>query len=187
VKGSGYPLTRLSYAVTNPVPLDAQSRKDYANFVEVVATDGQVPGTRPGTLPPGYAPLPGSYQVAAVTAAAAIRNPPALPTAEEPSAAAPDTPVAGSTSAPDGGSVPAPDLAAVDGSVLAVGAPAAVVPGSVAPSATVAAPATTLVARVAQLAGPWALPAMAVAALVVGVAGRLVSLLGSRETDAAAR
>jgi hypothetical protein len=187
VKGSGYPLTRLSYAVTNPVPLDAQTRKDYANFVEVVATDGQVPGTRPGTLPPGYAPLPGSYQVAAVTAAAAIRNPAALPTTPpEPSAAA-DTPVDGSTTALDGGSVPAPDLAAVDGSVLAVGAPAAVVPGSVAPATTVTEPATTLVARVAQLAGPWALPALAVAALVVGVAGRLVSLLGSRETDAGAR
>jgi hypothetical protein len=186
VKGNGYPLTRLSYAATNPVPLDEQARKDYANFVEVVATDGQVPGTRPGTLPLGYAPLPGSYQVAAVKGAAAIRTPAAVAApSQEPTGS--DAPVDGSTGALDGGAVPAPDLPAVDGAVLAVGAPSAVVPGAAAPSSMPSAPATTLVARVAQLAGPWALPALAIAALVMGIAGRLASLLGSRETDAVAR
>lgn len=188
VKGSGYPLTRLSYAVTNPVPLDAQARKDYANFVEVVATEGQLPGTRPGMLPLGYAPLPGSYQVAAVSAASAIRTPAAVvaPT-PEPTGDGSSTDAIDGIDGIGGGTVPAALAVPVDDTVLAVGSPAGVVPGVTTPGTAVVSPATTLVSRLASLVGPWALPALLLAALVTGVAGRLVSLLGTAGHEAASR
>jgi hypothetical protein len=74
VSGDGYPLTRISYGVTNPALLDQAARADYANFAKFAATDGQVPGTKPGQLPIGYAPLPQSLRNQALSAAERIRT-----------------------------------------------------------------------------------------------------------------
>lgn len=81
VDAGGYPLTRFSYAVTNPVPLDQGARDGYADLIAFAATDGQQGGTAPGDLPPGYAPLPKEQQTQAAQAADAIRTakPPASP------------------------------------------------------------------------------------------------------------
>lgn len=74
VEGAGYPLTRVSYGVTNPALLGQEARDDYADFATFVATDGQVAGTRPGQLPIGYAPLPWPLRTQTLDAAKAIRS-----------------------------------------------------------------------------------------------------------------
>jgi hypothetical protein len=74
VGGDGYPLTRVSYGVTNPALLDQAARNDYAAFATFAATDGQIPGTAPGQLPLGYAPLPQSLRAQALRAADTIRT-----------------------------------------------------------------------------------------------------------------
>ena len=74
VTDDAYPLTSFSYAVTNPALLDQGARDDYAAVIEYAATDGQVPGIRPGDLPDGYAPLPAAERQLALANAAAIRN-----------------------------------------------------------------------------------------------------------------
>ena len=68
----GYPLTLLSYAVTKPLDLSEQQRKDYAAFVQYAASDGQVPGLEYGKLPIGYAPLPDFLKTQARAAAKTI-------------------------------------------------------------------------------------------------------------------
>jgi hypothetical protein len=111
---AGYPLTRLEYAVTNPALLDAGARTAYANFVTTATTDGQRVGSKPGMLPPGYAPLPGSYQAQAVLAARVIRTATAPVSASTPGPTAEPTPVeATGGSLFGGGSAPSATAAPV--------------------------------------------------------------------------
>ena len=98
VGGDAYPLTRISYGVTNPALLDQNARNDYANFAKFAATDGQIPGTQPGQLPIGYAPLPQSLKTQALSAAESIR------TATAPTPRATPTP----TASPTGSASPTP-------------------------------------------------------------------------------
>ncbi len=109
VSGAAYPLTRLSYGVTNPGLLDQAARNDYANFATFAAADGQVQGTRPGQLPIGYAPLTAAFKAQALAAAEAIRTakaptprPSASPTRTVPRAAisATGTPTTGVSATP---------------------------------------------------------------------------------------
>lgn len=74
VKDGGYPLTRISYGVTNPAKLDQKARDDYAAFTAFAATDGQIAGTRPGQLPIGYAPLPRALRIQGLVASEKIRT-----------------------------------------------------------------------------------------------------------------
>lgn len=74
VKDGGYPLTRISYGVTNPAKLDQAARDDYAAFTAFAATDGQIAGTRPGQLPIGYAPLPRALRIQGLVASEKIRT-----------------------------------------------------------------------------------------------------------------
>jgi hypothetical protein len=69
-----YPLTVLSYAVAAPNQLAADAAKDYATFVRYAAGPGQTPGTGPGQLPDGYAPLPTALRQQALKAATDIQN-----------------------------------------------------------------------------------------------------------------
>lgn len=54
---SAYPLSMPVYAAMNPLQTDAVLRAIYASFIRFVVQDGQTPGTSPGQLPAGYAPL----------------------------------------------------------------------------------------------------------------------------------
>jgi hypothetical protein len=87
-----YPLPMVTYGATTPATLTAGQRSDYAAMVRFVATSGQVPGDRPGNLPPGYVPLPADLAQEATASAASILNPPATP-APATAPAAPPTPV----------------------------------------------------------------------------------------------
>ncbi|WP_460626901.1 hypothetical protein [Intrasporangium mesophilum] len=182
VKGAGYPLTRLSYAMTNPARLDAQARKDYANFLDVVATDGQRPGIEPGDLPAGYTPLTGPYQVQAVNAAQAIRTAKALtPPASEPPASPPSGSPATDGPTPNGGP-PSPITPPGDDGAPPVAAPpvaAPAVPGAVPPAAPAApaAPSTGPLAftrSVLDALSPALLPVLAAVGLLAGGAGRVM-------------
>ncbi len=137
VRGSGYPLTRISYAVTAPSALDPAARASYALFVERVATDGQRPGTAPGTLPLGYTPLPGPLQVAAISAAGRIRNPSPAPSAT--------TTTPATTSGPDLAGAPAltgPPVGTAPPGAAGTPDPAPAAPATPGPAPTaVAAPA----------------------------------------------
>jgi hypothetical protein len=52
-----YPLPMLTYAAVTAPSLDKQSCENYATFIDYAVGKGQVPGVKPGDLPPGYAPL----------------------------------------------------------------------------------------------------------------------------------
>lgn len=176
VRGDGYPLTRLSYAVTNGALLDAEARRDYASFITVVTTSGQVPGTEPGTLPLGYAPLTKTLRARAAATATAIR------TATLPREGA-DGGEAGSGTSGGGGALP------VDGSTGLIGPdgdPVPVAAGPVNAAAPVgldaAAPATPTGGALAALAAMtpfaggtgWLVPLVGLAGLGLLVASRLL-------------
>ena len=181
IKGNGYPLTRLSYAVTNPALLDQDARDDYAGFLELVATDGQRPGTGPGNLPIGYAPLPRAMQAQALKAAEAIR------TATAPKAATTDG--AGTTSTDDTSSTgigeafdTAPvgatlDTPGLDGLVDA-GPPG--VDDDAALQALVAQRASAVTGGGANIPISLLLPILAGLGLLAGLAGRLMLRLPAR-------
>jgi hypothetical protein len=57
VAAGGYPLTTVVYAAVNLTGSDASALKDFSRFIAQVTSKGQVPGTEPGELPPGYIPL----------------------------------------------------------------------------------------------------------------------------------
>lgn len=69
---SGYPLTAITYAATRPLSIDADARKDYADFVAYAAGDGQSLGLGGGKLPEGYAPLPATLKTQSANAAKSI-------------------------------------------------------------------------------------------------------------------
>ncbi|HET9255542.1 MAG TPA: hypothetical protein VFO16_10105, partial [Pseudonocardiaceae bacterium] len=86
---AAYPLTALSYAVASPSTLDAAAGKDYAALVRYAVGPGQQPGTAPGQLPLGMAPLPDSLRTKATDAAATIeaqagKQPPGSPDGPSP-------------------------------------------------------------------------------------------------------
>lgn len=56
--GAGaYPLTMITYSAVNLQKSTPELRASYANFLDYVATTGQVPGSGTGQLPAGYLPL----------------------------------------------------------------------------------------------------------------------------------
>ncbi len=57
VGAGAYPLTLITYSAVNLKASTPELRASYANFLEYVATSGQVSGTGVGELPPGYLPL----------------------------------------------------------------------------------------------------------------------------------
>jgi hypothetical protein len=67
--GAAYPLTEVTYAAAAPVRLTADSAKQLARFIRFAVGPGQTPGTGPGTLPDGYAPLPAAMRKQALAAA----------------------------------------------------------------------------------------------------------------------
>jgi len=71
---AAYPLTIPVYAALNPLQSDVAARKAYANMINYVVTHGQTPGSEPGELPPGYAPLSSEFVKLAQAAAAKILN-----------------------------------------------------------------------------------------------------------------
>ncbi|MEU1299549.1 hypothetical protein [Streptomyces shenzhenensis] len=69
---AAYPLTLLTYAATVPEDLTKQEGRDYAALLRYAVGAGQRPGVAAGTLPEGYAALPGSVRAATRAAADAI-------------------------------------------------------------------------------------------------------------------
>ncbi|WP_328718876.1 hypothetical protein OHT52_04800 [Streptomyces sp. NBC_00247] len=72
-RGSAYPLTSVVYAAAS-TDQSADARTDYARVIRYAAGDGQTPGTAPGELPAGYAPLPQGLRTQALTAATALEK-----------------------------------------------------------------------------------------------------------------
>jgi hypothetical protein len=71
----GYPLSTLTYAVTNACTQSAAAVTDYANFLEFATGAGQVSGESIGQLPEGYVPLSGALQARASDSIARLRAP----------------------------------------------------------------------------------------------------------------
>jgi hypothetical protein len=69
-----YPLTLVSYAVTNAPALSEEDAADYAALIRYAVDRGQLLGTDPGQLPEGYVPLPTALRAQAETAATAIEH-----------------------------------------------------------------------------------------------------------------
>jgi hypothetical protein len=69
-----YPLTTVLYAATVPSAIDVAAGQDYAELLRYAASDGQVPGVQPGTLPYGYAPMPDALRALTVRAADTIEK-----------------------------------------------------------------------------------------------------------------
>ena len=91
---TAYPLTVPVYAAASPLMADASVRASYAAFIRYAVTDGQVPGTSPGQLPEGYAPIPAGWKSQALAAASVLET---GPKAVEPTP--PTTPAEATTSA----------------------------------------------------------------------------------------
>ena len=71
---TAYPLAMPVYAAANPRSTDVTARADYATFIRYAVTDGQKPGTDPGTLPAGYAPIPPGWREKALATADVIQS-----------------------------------------------------------------------------------------------------------------
>jgi hypothetical protein len=100
-----YPLSTLTYAVTSPLRLDDDARREYAAFVSYAAGAGQEPGLELGQLPLGYVPLTPALREQATEAAEQILTlqPPPPPESTTTTTVAPvptTTPTSGSASAP---------------------------------------------------------------------------------------
>lgn len=87
-EADAYPLTVVTYAATVPSNLTAEQRQDYSGVLGYVASSGQVQGTAPGQLPPGYLPLPAKLRSQTAAAAAKLASytpsPSPTPTVAEP-------------------------------------------------------------------------------------------------------
>lgn len=114
----GYPLTDQTYAAINVCAASIEELKAYTTFLGYAAELGQAPGTEPGKLPPGYAPL-GAEDRKQTKATVALLNaeitdpkcPSHNPTpSETPSETATptDTPTDAPTETTDGPSIPMP-------------------------------------------------------------------------------
>ncbi len=194
VGAAGYPLTRISYAVTNPAKLDVKAREAYSSFIDVVTTRGQQPGSRPGDLPHGYAPLTRELVADAALAADAIRRglaptiaEPVSPPTPEPTPP-PTQPDAGGEGS--GGGDWSPDDSTVDSYVMgpvtdgpALGSVPEVVPPAGVTAAQDPAPAgvqpPSAIASIVRrtpftAAGGWLVPAAAVAGAGLLLTSRLL-------------
>ncbi|MGO8870974.1 MAG: hypothetical protein ACLQPH_06135 [Acidimicrobiales bacterium] len=87
-----YPLSLLTYAATTPETLDATGRQAYADLIRYAGGVGQVSGDLPGQLPAGYVPLPAELEAEDTAAAASVLNPPAEPSATNPTTTSPAVP-----------------------------------------------------------------------------------------------
>lgn len=128
---TAYPLTMPVYAALNPAQTDAAQRAIYANLVRYAVSDGQKPGTDPGQLPPGYAPLPQGWVDRALAAASAIEQGLVAP-AQQVAPSAPSPSVAGATPRAASAAQPQPQtVVAVD--PTATGSPAGSLMGAATP------------------------------------------------------
>jgi hypothetical protein len=166
VKNGGYPLTRISYGLTNPALLDQEARNDYADFTKFAATDGQIPGTKPGQLPVGYSPLTSAMQAQALKVSKQIR------TAKAP---APETPTPSST--PEASQSSSGSTTDTDG-VTATPGPAASPSVSTSPTSTPTtiglAPVNAVTPSVPLGRLRWILPALAALGIAAAVSSRLI-------------
>jgi hypothetical protein len=71
---SGYPLSTLTYAVTNPCTQTATAVANYADFLQFATGDGQISGESVGQLPEGYIPLTNSLKQSAQDSIARLRG-----------------------------------------------------------------------------------------------------------------
>ena len=71
---SGYPLSTLTYAVTNPCTQTATAVANYADFLDFATGDGQTLGEGVGQLPEGYVPLTNTLKQAAQDSIARLRS-----------------------------------------------------------------------------------------------------------------
>ncbi|GAA2953341.1 hypothetical protein [Microbacterium schleiferi] len=116
-----YPLTVPLYAALNPDQDGEETRASYAAFIRYAVTDGQIPGTDRGQLPPGYVPLTAAQSSQALTSATIIEEgrpvaPTPTPTASVPPPSTATTTSGGSyVSAPSSSAVTQPDAAADQG------------------------------------------------------------------------
>ncbi len=104
VPAGGYPLVDVVYAAV-ATKQSAAALNSYADLIAYAAAQGQVTGSNPGDLPPGYLPLPASLQKQAMATVAklrAIANPPSHSPTPTHSATATHTPTQSqsSTTAP---------------------------------------------------------------------------------------
>lgn len=74
VTGDAYPGTMVAFTAAPSAGLDPATAARYADFIEFMATDGQVPGSAITNLPPGYDPLPPNLRQQALDAARAVRE-----------------------------------------------------------------------------------------------------------------
>ncbi|GIG90374.1 hypothetical protein Pen02_53100 [Plantactinospora endophytica] len=106
-----YPLTMLTYAAAN-LDRAEPARREYARLLRFIATDGQTIGSKPGQLPPGYAPLPQSLRnqtLAVATELAKVVPSSPTPTGSAPgSSSDPPPSTSPSPSTPAGGATPSP-------------------------------------------------------------------------------
>lgn len=70
----GYPLSTLTYAVTNPCTQTSTAVTDYAEFLAFATGAGQISGEEVGQLPEGYIPLTSALQQAAQDSIARLRS-----------------------------------------------------------------------------------------------------------------
>jgi hypothetical protein len=170
VSGEGYPLTTMSYAIVDLDAATAEQRQAFATMLDYAAGEGQRPGTGLGQLPPGYAPLTPALAAQTVAASVLLRERPgAAPSpSAQPTAQPTDVAVA-----PAAGSSAVPVVVPVSVPIAATSPPAAVAP--VLPP-QVAVPAAATAAAGTSLR--WVVPALALAALFAGLAGRVLLTRG---------
>jgi hypothetical protein len=72
VPSGAYPLVDVVYAAVS-VKQSASALSDYADFIAYAAKKGQVTGSAPGDLPPGYLPLTSSLQAQAQSVVKQLR------------------------------------------------------------------------------------------------------------------
>lgn len=73
VSGNGYPLTMVTYAVTNLTGSKAEDRSAAAQLITQITTTGQAQGTEPGQLPRGYVPITAAMRAQAAASVEVIR------------------------------------------------------------------------------------------------------------------
>jgi hypothetical protein len=75
-----YPLTMVIYAMVPTHGVSTTKAAQIARWLRYVAGPGQVQGSSPGQLPPGYLPLPAALQTEAMNAANAVQDQSGAPT-----------------------------------------------------------------------------------------------------------
>lgn len=176
----GYPLTMQTYAAINVCAAPLAQLTAYATFLDYAAAGGQVPGTKLGQLPLGYAPLNAADRAQTKTVATHLRAEVRKPECASHKASAPAATGKGGASSPSSPpstnpSAPSAPANGVTPPATPVGAPPTT---TSAPTASVAAGITpaafvTPAARYAVLAALlFALPCLIAGPSIVGAARR---------------